>query len=144
MEVNQKGQLQEDLLQFTDLVRHFLKTRQQKDDVDALSEIIREVRIVTQGLIVNHFLPMNLDEASQFCAAVADQLLGIGGEIPKEDAHYHRYCVNSLMTSFEWAHQIKTELQDDPVTQRVLVVDIPILRPFDYGLPRGRPIPFAK
>ena len=111
-----------------------MEERHRKQPVSHLNTIIRGLRVSVQNLLLNHFLHLALEESERFCNALHDQLLGACGEAKDSDHEYHQYCVKAVMTTFEWAHQIKLEIHDDPVTQRILIIDIPILRPFDYGL----------
>lgn len=129
--------LKEEIQEVRRQVRHFLEERHRRRDVTHLNTMIRNLRISVQGLLLNYFIHMGLEESERFCNAFHDQLLGACGEAKDADHEYHQYYVQAIMTTFEWAHQIKSEIHDDPVTQRVLIIDIPILRPFDYGLKKS-------
>ncbi|OGQ16006.1 MAG: hypothetical protein A2979_04080 [Deltaproteobacteria bacterium RIFCSPLOWO2_01_FULL_45_74] len=130
--------------QVVGLVRQYLKSRLQREPMEKLNQLVRDLRVVLQQVVTNYFLPLSLPQARQFRSALADQLLGVCNELnsscTKDDEEHHRYCVREVIASFEWAEQIKEEVPDDPVTQKILAVDIPILRPFDYGLKKGKVI----
>lgn len=120
-----------------DLMQRYFISRSQQRELDFLNEIIRELRVLVQEVLTERFLPLPLPEARNYRFALADRLYSlckdINGSCPSEhEQNHYRYCVQQLMTCFEWAEQIKEEIPDDPVTQKILVVDIPILRPFCY------------
>lgn len=126
-------------------VRRYLELRLERESIERLNEIIRELRIVLQQVMTDSFLSLPLDKAREFRVSLGNELSGLCKEmngrskIP-EDADHHHYCVREVMACFEWAEQIKEEVPQDTLTQRVLMVDIPILRPFNYGFKGGHVI----
>jgi len=134
--------IQKEMSQVVGLVRQYLVSRLQRESMEVLNQIVRNLRILLQEVVTNYFLHLPLPQARQFRAALGDQLMGVCNELHsrcgREDEEHHRYCVREIMACFEWAEQIKEEIPDDPVTQKILAIDIPILRPFDYGLKKGK------
>lgn len=134
------------MIKVTEEVRRYLQARLAKEAITTLNEIIRNLRIVLQQVLIDYFLTLPLPKAREFRFALGDQLHNVcnelkrGGGYSVADQEHHQYCVREILACFEWAEQIKEEIPDDPVTQRILAVDIPILRPFDYGLIKGKPV----
>lgn len=132
--------IHKEMSQVVSLVRQYFMGRVRKDSIETLGQVIRDLRVVLQQVVSSYFLHLPLPQGREFRAALADQLMGICSEVyatgSREDESHHRYCIKEIMVCFEWAEQIKEEIPDDPVTQKILAVDIPILRPFDYGLGR--------
>lgn len=133
--------IQEEMQQVVALVHRYFEHRIRKEKLDALSGIIHDLRVLLQQVVTNFFFHLPAEKAHQFRTTLADRLMGVCGSFhnrcSKEEEHHHRYCVREIMACFEWAEQIKKEIPDDPITQKVLAIDIPILRPFDYGLKKG-------
>ena len=94
------------------------------------------MRLIIGRLLIDHFLGLPLDDGDKFCKAIATMLIDRCELIPddKMENDYCSYCVGEVLTVFEYAMEIKKELSDDPILQKMLALDIPILRPFDYGL----------
>lgn len=134
--------IQKEISQLTDLVRHYLQSRLQSAAIEVLNQTIRDLRIQLQQVVTNYFLHLPLPQARAFRSTLTDQLMGVVHELQpqctKGDEDHHYYCVREVVACFEWAEQIKEEIPEDPLTQKILAIDIPILRPFDYGLKKGR------
>lgn len=128
-------------------VHHYFQSRLDGEPIPVLNEIIRELRIMLQQVLLDHFLPLPVEKGRQFRVSLADHLSGVcrsfDGKGGAHDEAHHRYCMQEVLACFEWAEQIKLEVPHDPITQKVLSVDIPILRPFNYGLKIGK-IPHKK
>lgn len=128
---------QHEMMQIGMALRRYFEARLRREALTVLNETIRHLRILLQETVSNHFLLLPLVKAREFRFALGDQLYSICGELKKgcsvEDDCHHEYCVKGILACFEWAEQIKEEIPDDPVTQKILAIDIPILRPFDYG-----------
>lgn len=139
-----KTPIHHEMGRMVDEVRCYLKARLERQAISALNESIRNLRIVVQQLLTDHFLALPLPKAKEFRFALADQLSSVCSELRNhdgcqpEDEEHHRYCIREVLVCFEWAEQIKEEVPDDPITQKILAVDIPILRPFDYGVGKTR------
>ena len=138
-----------EMANIVDGVRRYFEARLRKEAVATLNESIRTLRIVLQQMLTEHFLSLPIPKTREFRFALGDRLSSVCNDVSSsnhctpEDQVHHRYCVSEILACFEWAEQIKEEIPDDPITQKILVVDIPILRPFDYGLgKKGKPIRF--
>lgn len=125
-------------------VRRYWRSRLDEGDMAVLSETIRQLRVILQETLTGSFLSLTLSKAREFRFALSDELFNAGndlkGQCAQNDHNHHRYCIQEILACFEWAEQIKEEIPDDVLTQRILAVDIPILRPFDYNLSRVRPV----
>lgn len=137
---------QNEMVRIVEAVRRYFGVRLQREVISVLNETIRNLRILLQGVLIDHYLVLPLPKAKEFRFALGDQLSNVCEELrqnrnsSKEDDHHHRYCIKEILACFEWAEQIRVEIPDDLVTQKVLALDIPILRPFDYGLEKGKPV----
>lgn len=137
---------QNEMVRIVETVRRYFEVRLQREVISVLNETVRGLRILLQEVLIDHYLALPLLKAKEFRFALGDQLSNVceelhqNGNSSKEDDHHHRYCTKEILACFEWAEQIKAEIPDDPVTQKVLALDIPILRPFDYGLEKGKPV----
>lgn len=136
--------IQEEMQRVTGLVRRYFICRMQRESINLMSEIIRDLRVSIQHVVTNYFFHLPQEKGRQFQTSLADQLNGIcegfREQCGEDDHKHHKYCMREVMACFEWAEQIKAEVPDDPITQKVLAVDIPILRPFDYGLGKAKPV----
>jgi hypothetical protein len=47
---------------------------------------------------------------------------------------YIKYCLREIALAFELADQIYSEFRHKPEVAKTLISDLPILRPFDYGI----------
>lgn len=123
-----------------EMFEFFLTERHLGKSIDSLGEAVRDLRLIVGRLLVDHFLKLSAEEESEFCSALATMLADRAATLPSEDEkdrEYYDYCIEEVLTSFEYAQEIKAAYPDDSVLQKILALDIPILRPFDYGL-RGR------
>lgn len=127
-----------ELKQIAGLFDRYLEDRLNGEPIQLLNENIREMRIAIQHAVTHVFLPLPIDKAREFRRAMADRLTtlcdGKRGRSSSGELQHQGYVVRQILSCFEWAEQIKEEVPDDSITQQVLAVDIPILRPFDYGL----------
>jgi len=76
-------------------------------------------------------------KADKFATKLAVVLAKRADSIPaqsREDRKYAKYCIGEIITVFEWSVEIKRQFPRDAEAQRILALDIPVLRPFDYGL----------
>jgi len=115
----------------------FLTQRQLGKPIEVLNEAVRDMRLIIGRLLIDHFLGLTLDDGDNFCKALATMLADRCEQLPDEnevEQEYCHYCVGEILTVFEYAMEIKKEFDDDPILQKMLALDIPILRPFDYGL----------
>ena len=115
----------------------FMSQRQLGKPIETLSESVRDMRLILGRLLVDHFLGLTDDEGERFTTSLAEMLADCCEGIPDrddDDEEYCNYCIEEMITPFEYAREIKREFSDDPVLQKMLSLDIPILRPFDYGL----------
>lgn len=129
--------IQQDIAQIVGLVKRYFQDKLNKEPISSLSLVVHDLRIVIQRVITDYYLQLSLEEEKRFRGALADQLMSAVGEVyagnDSKDREHRQYCVKEILACFEWAEQIKEEIPDDPVTQKILAIDIPILRPFDYG-----------
>lgn len=116
----------------------YLEARLAEEPIQLLNQYVREMRICLQYAITHLFLPLPLERGRKFRHALSDQLATLCGakwaKASVQERRHQDYCRRQIMSCFELAEQIKEEVPDDPITQQILGVDIPILRPFDYGL----------
>ncbi len=115
----------------------FLTQRQLGKPIESLNEAVRDMRLIIGRILIDHFLGLTLEEGDKFCKALATMLADRCEELPEEkeiEGEYCQYCMGEVLTVFEYAMEIKKEFADDPILQKMLALDIPILRPFDYGL----------
>lgn len=115
----------------------FLSQRQLGKSIEALGESVRDMRLIIGRLLIDHYLGLNLADSDNFCKALATMLVDRCEQVPDDDdaeVEYCSYCVSEILTVFEYATEIKKEFSSDPILQKMLALDIPILRPFDYGL----------
>lgn len=137
--MTQHKPIHQEIRKVLDLVGNYFDHRLQKQPLQTLNLAVHDLRIVLHRVIMDRFLPLPLHQAREFRAALVDQLMGVCGQYhakcgdPEEKEHCHVF-VKQIALSFELAEQIMEEIPHDPVTQRILAVDIPILRPFDYGI----------
>jgi len=123
-----------------EMFEFFLTERHLAKPVDRLGESVRDLRIIIGRLLSDYFMNLKASEEGKFCSALASQLADRAASLPfdeTEDREYADYCIGEILTSFEYAQEIKEAYPDDTVLQKILALDIPILRPFDYGM-RGR------
>ena len=129
---------QQEMRKVLDLVGRYFSHRLQGQPLQVLNGLVHDLRIILHQMILDRFLPLPLPQAREFRSALVDQLMGVYGQYyPKcdkvEDREHCHNFIRQIVLCFELAEQIMEELPHDPVTQRILAVDIPILRPFDYG-----------
>lgn len=123
-----------------DMFEFFLTERQFNKSIESMGETVRDMRHIIGRLLVDHFMGLGPEEESKFCSALASMLADRTTCLPNDeegDKQYCDYCIGEILTSFEYAQELKENFPDDPVMQKILALDIPILRPLDYGL-RGR------
>ena len=130
--------------QIVGLVRQYFQGRIKHESIQILNQAIHDLRIVIQQIILDHFILLPLPQGRNFRASLMDQLSNASHECyaghEGEEKEHRHYFIKEIITCFEWAEQIKEEIPNDPVTQKILAVDIPILRPFDYGFHAGKPL----
>lgn len=120
-----------------DMFEFYLTERQLGRPIDKLGESVRDLRILIGRILIDYFLRLDAKDEEKFCSALAAMLAERAERVPTEDradGEHVNYCITEIITSFEYAHEIKENFPDDPVFQKMLALDIPILRPFDYGL----------
>jgi len=120
-----------------DMFEFFLTERHLEKSIDVLGESVKDMRILIGRILVDHFLDLDTEGEQNFCQALADMLADRSSSLPVDggvEQTYQDYCIGEILTSFEYAQEIKESYPDDTVLQKILALDIPILRPFDYGL----------
>lgn len=123
-----------------EMFEFFLAERHLGKPIDALGESVKDMRLIIGRLLIDHFLKLTPTRGEKFCKTLAEMLTDRTQTLPlerSEDREYYSYCISEILTAFEYAEEIKTAYPGDPVLQKILALDIPILRPFDYGL-RGK------
>lgn len=129
--------MDEEVGHLLEMFEFFLVERSLGKPIKILSEAIADLRIIIGRLITDHFLDLPSIREADFCATLADLLSERAERIPlasEAEAEYIAYCIGEILTSFEWAQEVKIQFSYDPVMRRILAVDIPVLRPFDYGI----------
>lgn len=120
-----------------EMFEFFLTERQLGKPIGVLGDAIHDLRIIVQRLLTDHFLKLPAEDEGRFCSTLATLLAERCARLPsvtEADRKYFDYLIGEILTCFEWAQEIKAECPDDPATQRILAIDIPLLRPFDYGV----------
>jgi|GEM_PF-1602960 len=115
----------------------YVSQRAKGKPIETLAESVRDMRLIIGRLLIDHFLGLSNEEGQKFTAALAEMLADCCEVLPdlkRQDEDYYNYCIEEILTPFEYAKEIKSEFADDPVLTKMLALDIPILRPFDYGL----------
>lgn len=132
--------VESDVRHLLDMFEFFLTERQLGKPIDALGESVRDMRLIIGRILIDHYMALPLKDETKFCKAMAEMLADRCAIIPiegDEDQEYHNYCISEILTSFEYAHEVKSNHSGDKVLQKILALDLPILRPFNYGL-RGK------
>ena len=120
-----------------EMFEFYLTERQLEKPIETLGEAVRDMRLILGRILIDHFLGLDAADEAKFCSALASMLADRAAAIPdstEKDEDYADYCIGEILTCFEYAQEIKVSYPDDPVLQKILALDIPILRPFDYGL----------
>lgn len=115
----------------------FMSQRELGKSIEELNECVRDMRLIIGRLLMDHFIGLQRQAGERFCKAVAEMLTDHCADAAQkspDNEKYCNYCVGEILTCFEYAMEIKREFADDPIFQKMLALDIPILRPFDYGL----------
>lgn len=131
---------EKDVSGLLEMFEFFLAERQLGKPIGALGESVRDLRLIVGRLLIDHFLNLSAPQEEPFCRALASMLADRAAALPSEDAggqSYTDYCIGEIITPFEHAREIKRAHPRDRIRQKIFALDIPILRPFDYGL-RGR------
>lgn len=133
------GPLPQEMVRFLETFELFITQRKLNKPVVELHQTLHELRMQLIGIITRNFLTIPSEDEANFCRLLADQLARICKEFPQDeqDRDYYDYCIAEILLCFEWVQQIKQECAGDLITQKVMLQDLPILRPFDYGL-RGQ------
>lgn len=126
----------QEVLRFHETFELFITQRKLSKPVTELHQTLHEMRMQLINIITRNFLTIPPSDEANFCRAFADSLACVCKEFPQteDDKDYYDYCIAEILLCFEWVQQIKQECTGDLITQKVLLQDLPILRPFDYGL----------
>lgn len=118
------------------MVEYYLVERSLERPVERLYDAMTSLRKIVSRLVLEHFLRLDADREPDFCAAITTMLTERTEELPLSDVDrpHVEYLVEEILKSFEWAQEIKAEFPHDPVMQRIVSLDIPILDRFDFGL----------
>jgi hypothetical protein len=131
------GEDASDVYNLLDMFEFFLAERQLGKPIDDLAEAVRDLRIIIQRLLLEYVMKLAPARADKFATTLAVVLARRADGIPaqsREDRKYAKYCIGEMITAFEWSVEIKKQFPRDAEAQRILALDIPVLRPFDYGL----------
>ncbi len=133
------GPLPQEMSRFLETFELFITQRKLNKPVVELHQTLHELRMQLIGIITKNFLTIPSEDEARFCRFLADELTKVCKEFPQDeqDRDYYDYCIAEILLCFEWVQQIKQECAGDLITQKVMLQDLPILRPFDYGL-RGQ------
>lgn len=118
----------------------FMTQRQLGKPISVLAESVHDMRLILGRLLLDHFMGLTPAASERFCKALASMLADACASLEEElttDGEYCRYCIGEILTPFEYAQEIKKQFANDSILQKMLSMDIPILRPFDYGM-RGK------
>lgn len=133
------GPLPQEIMRFLETFELFITQRKLNKPVTELHLTLHEMRMQLISIITKNFLTIPSEDEANFCRFLADHLAKVCKEFPQDeqDRDYYDYCIAEILLCFEWVQQIKQECSGDLITQKVMLQDLPILRPFDYGL-RGQ------
>lgn len=133
------GPIPQEITRFMETFELFVTQRKLNKPVIELHQTLHELRMQLINIISKNFLTIPAEDEPKFCRNLADELAKICKEFPQDeqDRDYYDYCIAEILLCFEWVQQIKQECAGDLITQKVMLQDLPILRPFDYGL-RGQ------
>ena len=129
--------VEEEVKNLLEMFEFYLTERSLGRPVELLGEIVVDLRVIISRLLTEHFLKLHPDREANFCATLAELLTERAENLPlysSDDDQYIDYVVGEILTAFEWAQEVKAEFKGDMVMQRIVVLDIPILRPFDYSV----------
>lgn len=118
----------------------FMTQRELGKPVNVLAESVRDMRVIIGRLLEEHFMNLTPTAGERFCKSLVTLLADAAVALLEEgegDDDYIRYCIGEILTPFEYAKEIKKRYAEDPLLQKMLSTDIPVLRPFDYGI-RGK------
>lgn len=121
------------LLLFTQHTRH--------EPIPQRNQTVRQLRMITTQLLQ--------DAAGHGISAMQELREAMGKELhdmsrigrarcgsPAEEEHL-AYCLREIQLAFEMAEQIIAEYPTEPEIAKILIHDLPIFRPFDYGMVQG-------
>ena len=74
--------------------------------------------------------PDSIMRRASSTSRLLDRSLAVVPEEGETEAEYCHYCVSEILTAFEYAMEIKKEFSGDPILQKMLALDIPILQHF--------------
>ena len=57
-----------------EMFEFYLMERQLNKPIDILATAVRDIRIIIQRLLINHFLKLGPEEETKFCVALASML----------------------------------------------------------------------
>ncbi len=120
-----------------EMFEFYLMERRLSKPIEVLSDSVRDLRIIIQQILLEHFLSLSPYQGERFIGTLATALAKRSTRVPaggRGERKYANYVIGEILVSFEWAAEIKKEFPDDELRQRILALDIPVLRPFDYGL----------
>lgn len=123
-----------------EMFQFYLTEREIDKPIETLGEAVKDLRIIIGRILSDHFMHLSAEEEARFCSSLALMLAESAAHLPMgigKDGEYVNYCISEILTAFEYAQEIKTMYPDDPIMQKILALDIPILRPFEYGT-RGK------
>lgn len=127
----------EEIYNLLEMFEFYLMERRLGKPIEILADSVRDLRIIIHQILLEHFLSLAPARMDRFMKSLATALAKRSTRIPAEnraDKRYVDYFIGEILVSFEWAQEIKREFTHDEISQRILALDIPVLRPFDYGL----------
>ena len=128
--------IEEEIKHLLDMFEFYLVERSFGKPVETLGETVASLRTILGRLVADHFLKLDAEREPHFCATLSAMLSERAATLPSSDTDRSHvdYVIEEILTAFEWAQEIKAEFPHDPVMQRIVSFDVPILRPFDYDL----------
>ncbi|MFH0800750.1 MAG: hypothetical protein V2A66_11320 [Pseudomonadota bacterium] len=129
--------VEDEVKNLLDMFEFFLAERHLDKSIGALGDSVRDMRLIIGRLLSDHFMKLPPEGEAKFCSSLASMLADRAETLPFDsdgDREYVDYCIGEILTSFEYAQEVKEECPEDPVLQKILALDIPILRPFNYGM----------
>lgn len=120
-----------------EMFEFYLTEREFEKSIETLGEAVRDMRLIIGRILIDHFLGLKHSDGTKFLHALALMLVDRAEKVPtrdNSDSEYCDYVIGEILTAFEYAEEIKKSFHGDPIRQKILSLDIPILRPFDYGM----------
>lgn len=123
------------LEQLGDLVAYLMLQRQNNKPIIFLRQIVRDIKQLLCKLISSHYLFLSPEESASFLEDVTSLLdeLGLAASEERLDEYFCDYCVEKIISSFEYADRLK--ISDITLDKKMsLISRIRLVEDFDFQL----------